>query len=245
MDTDRLNIENKGIWDSNAKDWDDYMGEDGNDWHKKLIAPETERLLNLERNNRLLDIGCGNGLFARRMAKKGIKVTAFDFSSLNIENAKKYDSTNIDFLTLDATLDSDLKKLNNRKFEGLVSNMVFMDMPDVECLFSNIKNLLTENGVFVFSIQHPCFNSEYAEIKEDGSLLINDYLHSDISKGIAIPTQTKKQYYFHRPISYYLNLGISNGLVINGFVESAFDSKENDGIYSKFPPILIIRMTRK
>ena len=245
MDIYKLNIENKNIWNSNAKDWDDYMGENGNDWHKELIAPETECLLNLKRNDRLLDIGCGNGLFARRIAKKGIKVTAFDFSNLNIENAKKYDTANIDYLTLDAILDSDLKKLNNRKFEGLVSNMVLMDMPDVECLFSHIKDLLTDNGVFVFSILHPCFNSEYTEIKDDGSLIIKDYIHNDISKGIAIPTQTKKQYYFHRPISYYMNLGIVNGLVINGFIESAFDTKANKGVYSKFPPILIIRMIRK
>ncbi|RKD98753.1 class I SAM-dependent methyltransferase [Marinifilum flexuosum] len=244
MDTNKLNSENKDIWDSNAKDWDDYMGEAGNDWHKKLIAPQTEQLLNLKRNDRLLDIGCGNGLFARRMAKKGIKVTAFDFSNLNIENAQKYDTSNINYLTLDATLESDLKKLNNRKFEGLVSNMVFMDMPDIEYIFSQIKGLLTDDGVFVFSIQHPCFNSEFAEVKDDDSLLLKDYVHRDISKGVAIPTQTKEQYYFHRPISYYMNLGFANGLVVSGFVESSFDSKTNDGVYSKFPPILIIKMIK-
>jgi 2-polyprenyl-3-methyl-5-hydroxy-6-metoxy-1,4-benzoquinol methylase len=244
MDTNKLNSENKDIWDSNAKDWDEYMGEGGNDWHKKLIAPQTEQLLNLKRNDRLLDIGCGNGLFARRMAKKGIKVTAFDFSNLNIENAQKYDNTNINYLTLDATLESDLKKLDNEKFEGLVSNMVFMDMPDIEYIFSQVKCLLTDDGVFVFSIQHPCFNSEFAEIKEDGSLLLKNYVQSGISKGVAIPTQSKEQYYFHRSISYYMNLGFVNGLVVSGFVESSFDSKTNNGVYSKFPPILIIKMTK-
>ena len=66
------------------------MGSDGNVWHTKLIAPETERLLNLKPGEKLLDIGCGNGIFARRMAKKGIIVTAFDFSATNIEKAKKY-----------------------------------------------------------------------------------------------------------------------------------------------------------
>jgi 2-polyprenyl-3-methyl-5-hydroxy-6-metoxy-1,4-benzoquinol methylase len=244
MDTDKINIENKRIWDSNAKDWDDYMGEDGNDWHKELIAPETERLLNLKRNDRLLDIGCGNGLFARRMAKKGIKVTAFDFSNANIENAKKYDITNIEYLKLDATLESDLRKLNEIKYKGLVSNMVFMDMPDIECLFSHVTDLLTDDGAFVFSIQHPCFNSEYIDIKDDGSLIVRDYMAHDTSTGFAIPTQTENQYYFHRPISYYMNLGIDNGLAITGFVESTFESKENSEVYSKFPPILIIRMTK-
>ena len=244
MDTNKLNTENKDIWDSNAKDWDDYMGEDGNDWHKKLIAPKTEQLLNLKRNDRLLDIGCGNGLFARRMAKKGIKVTAFDFSQSNIENAQQYDCNNIDYLVLDATNDNDLRKLYGTKYEGIVSNMVFMDMPDIEYIFSQIKSLLTDDGVFVFSIQHPCFNSEFAEIKDDGNLLLKNYMHSDISKGVAIPTQTKEQSYFHRPISCYMNLGFAKGLVVSGFIESSFAPKINDGVYSKFPPILIIKMIK-
>ena len=242
MDPKKINIENKIIWDSNAKVWDDYMGEGGNDWHKELIAPETERMLNVKSGDKLLDIGCGNGLFARRMARKGIEVTAFDFSKSNIENAKKYDITNIRYLTLDATLESDLQKLHGIKYEGLVSTMVFMDMSDITCLFSHVKDLLADDGVFVFSIQHPCFNSEHVDITEDGNLIIKDYMLEDISEGIAIPTQAKKQYYFHRPISYYMNLGIANGLAITGFVESAFDSQEKSKVYSKFPPVLIIRM---
>jgi len=244
MNTKKLNIENKRIWDANSCIWDEFMGEDGNEWHKELIAPETERLLNLKKDDRLLDIGCGNGLFARRMSKKGVKVTAFDFSNSNIENAKRYDSTNIEYLILDATIDSDLRKLRETKYEGLLSNMVFMDMPDIECFFSHVKELLTDNGVFVFSIQHPCFNSEYVDIGEESCLTISDYINTDTSKGVAISTQTKKQYYFHRPISYYMNLGIANGLAITGYVEPTFESKDKGGVYSKFPPILIIRMIK-
>jgi 2-polyprenyl-3-methyl-5-hydroxy-6-metoxy-1,4-benzoquinol methylase len=244
LDTKKLNTENKKIWDLNAKDWDDYMGANGNDWHKELIAPDTEKLLNLKRNDRLLDIGCGNGLFARRMSKKGIKVTAFDFSESNINNAKKYDCTNIEYFTLDATLESDLLKLKNTKYEGLVANMVFMDMSDIECFFSHIKDLLIDNGVFVFSIQHPCFNSEYVEVKKDGSICIKDYMNKNVSKGIAIPSQPEKQLYFHRPISYYMNLAITNGLAITGFIEPTFNSKEKNDVYSNFPPILIIRMIK-
>ncbi len=242
MDTEKINIENKRIWNSNANNWDNYMGNEGNEWHKKLIAPETERLLNLKCNENLLDIGCGNGLFARRMAKKGIKVTAFDFSELNIINARKYDCTDIEYLTLDATLESDLLLLSKTKYEGIVSNMVFMDMPDIELLFSYIKKLLTKNGVFVFSIQHPCFNSQYTETMENDSLSIKDYINKNVSTGIAIPTQTKNQFYFHRPISYYINLGVVNGLAITGCIEPTFEKNINN-IYTKIPPVLIIRMT--
>ncbi len=242
MDSEKINRENKNIWDSNANSWDDYMGEAGNDWHQLLIAPNVERLLNLKRDDRLLDIGCGNGLFARRMAKKGIKVIAFDFSEVNIENAQKYDCTNIEYLTLDATIESDLLKLKNVKYDGLVSNMVLMDMPDIELLFSYLKDFLTDNGSFVFSIPHPCFNSEYAEKKEDGSISIKGYGNISMTKGKAIPTQQVLQFNFHRPISYYINLGIKNGLTITGFIEPTFETDDTTKVFSKIPPVLIIRM---
>ncbi|MCT4601018.1 MAG: class I SAM-dependent methyltransferase [Marinifilaceae bacterium] len=244
MEDYEINIRNKHIWNSNSDEWNNYMGEDGNSWHKILIAPETERLLDLKKGNKLLDIGCGNGIFARKMAKKGINVTAFDFSNKNINNALKYNTNNIEYLILDATLNNDLEKLNSKTYDGIAANMVFMDIPKIDCIFSKIYKLLTKNGNFVFSIQHPCFNSEYVNIKNDNSLHITNYIDTNTSKGNAIPTQKVEQYYFHRSISYYVNLGISNNLVINGFNEPVFKSNGKKEIYSKFPPVLIISMKR-
>lgn len=244
METKDLNIENQKIWESNAECWDQFMGDDGNNWHKELVAPKTVHLLNLQRGNRLLDIGCGNGLFARRMALQGIKVTAFDFSRSNIEHAQKYDCSNIDYRIIDATSTSDLSTLHTHKYDGIVANMVLMDMPDIESLFSHIKELLTDNGRFVFSIQHPCFNSEYVEEGPNNSLQLTNYIQSSTSKGTAIPTQIKRQYYFHRPVSYYMNLGIKNGLTINGYEEPTFNEDSENGVFSKFPPILIVSMKK-
>ena len=54
----------------NAAFWDERMGE-GNDWHRLLIAPAQERLLALQRDELVLDVACGNGQFARHMARLG------------------------------------------------------------------------------------------------------------------------------------------------------------------------------
>src|ERR1700724_3085946 len=56
-----LNEETRSIWDQNASFWDDRMG-DGNDFQRILIGPASERLLNLQPGETLLETACANGL---------------------------------------------------------------------------------------------------------------------------------------------------------------------------------------
>src|SRR5205823_5651749 len=65
--------ESRHIWDENAGWWDAKMGE-GNDWHRLLIAPAVEQLLELQGGERVLEMACGNGQFARHLAFLGARV---------------------------------------------------------------------------------------------------------------------------------------------------------------------------
>jgi 2-polyprenyl-3-methyl-5-hydroxy-6-metoxy-1,4-benzoquinol methylase len=239
--TEDINYENKSIWETNANYWDEKMGLDGNEWHKELISPQTIELLRLKSGSKLLDIGCGNGIFSRKMSKQGIYVTAFDFSHNNIRNAKKYVSKNIDYHVLDATIYKDLINLGCKSFDGAVANMVLMDIPETEAIFKALAELLKDQGVFVFSVPHPCFNSEGNTIIEENSIRISSYINPITSKGEAIINQPELQYYFHRSISELINTGFKYGFIVDGFEEPVFNNERND-IYSKIPPVMIIRM---
>ncbi|AZQ63846.1 methyltransferase domain-containing protein [Flammeovirga pectinis] len=243
MNNQEINQKNKEIWNANAENWDSYMGEMGNRWHNDLIAPQSVELLNLKEGDKLLDVGCGNGLFARRMAKLGIKVTAFDFAQVNIDKAKKYSTKNIDYKVLDATEEVDLLSLGEGGFQGAVSHMTLMDMPTLGVLFASLSKLLIKNGVFVFSIQHPVFNSNSASEDERNNLILSEYIQKENYMGMAVPGQEHEQYYFHRPISTYFELAFKNGFVVDGYVEPTF-SKEQDSFYSKFPPVLLVRLRK-
>src|SRR5437660_2050194 len=82
-----LNEETRTIWDQNASFWDDNMG-DGNAFQRLLVAPASERLLNLQPGETVLEIACGNGVFARCMAELGVHVIATDFSEQLLERAR-------------------------------------------------------------------------------------------------------------------------------------------------------------
>src|SRR4051794_22874274 len=77
-------------WDRNAAFWDDSMGDDGNAFHLQLVRPAVERLLGDVAGSRVLDVGCGNGLFARRLAGRGAHVVAVDLSEAMLERARAH-----------------------------------------------------------------------------------------------------------------------------------------------------------
>ena len=84
MTADDLNAETRAAWDANAAVWDAKMGDEGNSFVNLLQWPVIRPLLvgdgSPTHPQRILDIACGNGLFSRRLAALGARVTALDFS---------------------------------------------------------------------------------------------------------------------------------------------------------------------
>jgi 2-polyprenyl-3-methyl-5-hydroxy-6-metoxy-1,4-benzoquinol methylase len=260
-DFQRLNAEVCEIWDKNADFWNDQMGE-GNEFHRVLNAPAQERLLNLSSGDLVLDIGCGNGQFARRMAALGAHVVAFDASPRMIENARANtteSSQHIDYRVVDATDRSALLALGERRFDAAVSTMTMMDMASIEPLLSSLRIMLKPASRFVFSVCHPCFNSGGVKLvaeqatSEEGvlstrySVSVSDYVRPRPTKGVAMKDQPVAQYYFDRPLSVLLNACFTSGFVLDGLEEPTFHTSNDDGRASwrnitEIPPLLVARM---
>jgi len=247
----------KNIWNANAEFWDSKMGE-GNDFHKMLIEPTQLKLLNIKAGEKILDIACGNGQFARKMAGLEANVTAIDFSDKFIAIAKSKGNHNIKYQVIDATSENDLKKLTGNTFDSIVCTMALMDMENIEVLINHLPKILKRKGIFVFSILHPCFNSGETilaherddlggEVKSKYYVKICDYLIEKSSLGIGIMGQPKSQYYFHRPVSTILKYFFESGFVLDAYEEPSFMNIENsnnifDNVYKHIPPALICRL---
>lgn len=113
-----LNEETRTIWDHNAAFWDDRMG-DGNDFQRILTGPASERLLNLQAGETVLEIACGNGVFSRRMAQLGVHVVATDFSEQLLERARAHTTEyadRIEYRLLDATREDQIVALGQQHY---------------------------------------------------------------------------------------------------------------------------------
>jgi 2-polyprenyl-3-methyl-5-hydroxy-6-metoxy-1,4-benzoquinol methylase len=260
------NEETRRAWEENAPFWDDRMGE-GNDFVEVLIWPPTERMLNLQAGERVLDIACGNGLYARRLAVLGAEVTAFDFSANMIDQAQKRSDENlhpIQYLVIDATDEAALLSLGKERFDAAICSMALFDMAEIRPLFNALRSLLKANGRFVFSIMHPCFNNPHTTLLAEQSdiegkvstrysVKVHGYITPTTRHGVAIRDQPTPQLYFHRPLCEIITLGFDSGFVLDALEERAFpedhpsgrDPLSWGGHFHEIPPVLIARMILK
>lgn len=263
MDTKRYNDEGRDLWNGKATFWDNLHGDEGNSFHRTLVSPSVEHLLELQAGESVLDIGCGNGVLARRLAELGGKVTAVDFSSELIALAKERGQASgepIRYDVADATDEDALLALGIAQFDAIVCTMALMDMPVIAPMYRAVRQLLGENGRFVFSTMHPAFSSNHpifimergdanGELYTHYSLKISNYLDISPMKGAGAVDEPNPHYYYHRPMQDLLGTAFEAGLVLDGMDEPAFpripiNRKQTVGWDTlwQIPPVLSCRL---
>jgi 2-polyprenyl-3-methyl-5-hydroxy-6-metoxy-1,4-benzoquinol methylase len=253
-----LSGETQRIWNHNARWWDGRMGE-GNDWHTRLIAPTVNRLLALRAGESVADLACGNGLLARDMARQGARVMACDFSAEFLECARTRSGEfgeRIEYRLMDLSDAEQLAALGTGQFDAAVCNMAIMDMASITPLLAAVRRALRRDGRFVFSILHPCFNTNGTRLiaeRDDVmgvhyAVRVDRYLGLAPETGLGILGQPVPHYYFHRPLSVLLAACFAAGFVVDGFEEPApgtlgqAEKPLTWDNYTEIPPILAVRL---
>ena len=269
VDFPEYNDESVHAWQTNASFWDQAQGDDGNYWQRELVFPATMELLDPLPKS-LLEIACGNGNFARLLARRGVSVTATDGSSAQLDHAKnRSDGLSISWIRLDATDRSALAALTgapDAPFGAVVCNMALMDIAEITPLFDMLPLVLEQDAPLIFSILHPAFNLGpdvrlFAERLEtpDGQMIeqrgvrITGYLDVGVQYGIAVVGQPARQPYFHRPLQDLLNAAFERGWVLDGIREPAMtdggEGDANDRLswdhLPSIPPVFVARLRHR
>lgn len=256
-----MQAEVRRVWDANAAFWDERMG-DGNAFHRFLNRPTLERLLELGGGERVLEIACGNGQFARQLSARGADVLAVDASPKMLERARARPTPGpgrVEFRELDATDETALVALG--RFDAVVASMALMDVPAIAPLARALPKLLRPGGAFVFSVCHPAFNSSsvrrsISEEDPDGTLvetkgvLVTRYATPRTTRSIAMIGQPEPQPFFDRSIADLFRPFFAAGLVVDALEEPVFPPEAPVGRpmawenFREIPPLFAARLRR-
>ncbi len=144
-------------WDKYAYEYDKMMGETGDVPHRKLFNPAIQQFLGDVSGKVILDAGCGNGYWARKLSTSARKVIGIDGSKELIEIAKKRGvPSNVTFKVVDLTKALPFK---DSYFDLIISNMTLHYLPNIKAIAKEFNRVLKKGGKIIFSIAHPKYES--------------------------------------------------------------------------------------
>jgi ubiquinone/menaquinone biosynthesis C-methylase UbiE len=144
-------------WDALATWYDGWMGAEGSDHHRKWAIPAALDLLDLRPNERLLDVGAGQGVLAPYVAQTGAHYTGVEISPRLLELARKRHSKHGRFVQGDARRLTSIPDLTAKPFDAAVFLLSIQDMNPLEDVLRSASALLREGGRLVLLMTHPCF----------------------------------------------------------------------------------------
>lgn len=110
----------------------------------------------------ILDLGCGEGHLARYLAEeteRSITAIGLDASENMIRIAKEKSHGFANCVTFRQANASDLAGIPPCFFDVAICNAALMDIKDYTQAIKEVSRTLKAQGVFVFSILHPCFHT--------------------------------------------------------------------------------------
>lgn len=115
--------------------------------------PATISLLPEVNNKKVLDAGCGPGIYTEWLLNEGAEVTVIDFSNEMIKLVKQKFGNKIDAYTAD--LNEPLNFTGDKKFDIIICTMVLLHIEDWNPVFKEFHRVLKDDGILVFSTVHP------------------------------------------------------------------------------------------
>lgn len=163
--------------------------------------------LNINENDKVLDVACGDGLLSCKIAKKGCIVYGIDISEKNIESAKlisRLENLNCHFITgnaLNLPYPDDF-------FDKVVSSCALEHFKDDNKALMEINRVLKDNGELVMTVDSFSYpiSDKMKNKHRKKEFIINYYTKEDLEeKLLKVGIKLKKsEYLFNSAITSYL-----------------------------------------
>jgi SAM-dependent methyltransferase len=224
----------KEVWHAQAAEWARFVRTPGHDRINELLNVPTLVTLLPEPPGRALDVGTGEGRFARELHRLGWTVVGADASPAMVELAGE----SVDAAVADGS------------FDLVTAFMSLQDLDEPDRAALETARVLRRGGHFCFCIPHPFETAgSFAERRADALFLVNDYLSERRLSvvldrdGIAIDFAKT-----HHPIHAYSRMLESAGFVIESLREPKRPRElrrdETSARWERIPTFLHVRAVK-
>lgn len=241
MSRKSVKAHNNTGWDPIALWYDGWMGAEGSRFHQEVALPLTLELAAPRKQQRVLDVGCGQGVLAEAIVRCGAHYTGIDVSGTLVRKAiaRHGKAANSRFLHCDASVPSRYAK--HGPFDLAVLLLSVQDMPAIRRVFSSVGSVLRPRGRIVIVMTHPCFRIPRMSgwgVDPGRKLVyrrVDGYL---TSRKIPIRLHGRnvaKTFSYHRPLSEYTRELARAGFSIDALEERTVTAEQQRKIAIRGP----------
>ena len=213
--------QSRADWERHAQWWQDGFTDGVDAEYEEQILPLAEH--HLAGARRVLDVGCGEGQVARRVAgaASAPTVVGCDPSATQVAAATERAGGPVY-----ARADADRLPTADGSFDAVVACLVFEHIDAVDAALAEVARVLEPGGRFVFFLNHPLLQTPGSGWIDDQIIeppeqywRVGPYLDEaetveEVAAGVHIR-------FVHRPLSRYVNAMAAVGLTLTEMVEPA------------------------
>ena len=212
-------------WEELAPRWIDHMRNTPNETREIQLDPPVLELCGNVAGKTVVDLGCGEGRFSRKLADRGVaRVLGLDRSPKMIKAASDLAGEREEYLVADV---EELSFLDDASFDLAVSYLNQCDLPDFESNTREVFRILKPGGRFVVANLHPMRSATGLWCKDENGnklhAILDGYFDETERHWTIIDVRVTN---FHRSLETYLNGFLNAGFALEKLLEPSATEEE-------------------